>query len=121
MDLFGKVVEDYLENTTDGDNLLAEYDYYGKLVANELHKDFNRNNGETIYFIVNTIQPKLITIEKFIEKGDIRSAIMSYIVLTRNLMNHYNIEYTPINNNNVKETGEKSPVYGTIKVLKRVK
>lgn len=79
------------------ESLLADYDVYGKAVADALYASFENPESKdaTVAFVKSTIMPKLDAMVAKKEEGKVLSTILDYIGLTRNLMTVYGIQYVP--------------------------
>lgn len=86
---------DYLRSTRDGEKLMAEYDVYGKIVANIIRENYNTNDKrkETYNLLMDVIKP---TLDIIVTECNAQRSILRYIILTRKLMELYNVPYKEI-------------------------
>jgi hypothetical protein len=96
--LFATISERELMGTIDGEQLLADYDVYGPEVA-WLLDNFARNENckEAVnHLLKEELIPAFDKMVNDVRAGNVKKAILRYIVLTRNLMKKFNIPYLPV-------------------------
>ena len=103
--IFATVSEKELIGTIDGEQLLADYDVYGPEVAwlldNFAHNDNSKDATEKL--IKEELIPEFDKMVNDVHAGNVKKAILRYIVLTRRLMEKFNIAYKQVE---VKYPGE---------------
>ena len=131
---FELVLDNYIKNTKDGEKLLDEYDLYGCIIANRMRMDFlcmgntlnetvqeRKNRHDDLIDLVNKyIKPQLEKMTELVKDGNIKSAILRYILLVRKLMVYYDIDYEELFSEK-DEYKDKSIVSDTLTRYKSIK
>ena len=118
---FARIIEEYLIGTKDGEQLLAEYDVYGKEIAwiLEAYARNDDHSSEVRRIAKEEIIPEFDKMLEDVNNNRVNHAMLRYIVFTRRLMQRLNIPYRPVEPK--YEETEYSPLHNTLLALKRSK
>ena len=110
----------YILDTKDGEQLLADYDCYGSLVAQIIEREYYSGDKESIIELIqNDIMPEFDKMLNCMKNDRVDRAILRYIVMTRRLMDRFEIYYSPVKP--IYEETTYSPFHNTLLAFKRTK
>lgn len=93
--MFARIIEEYLIGTIDGEQLLSDYDTFGKEVAWIL--EMNKNNPTIVELAKEEIAPQFDKMVDDVNNDKVNRAVLRYIILVRRLMQRFSITYEPTN------------------------